>query len=94
MFASTQVVEFFSSRRAGIKAIITAFLQLTRFMSFSMIFRALFAIGRLSLVKGGRELKFEVPKVPKIWIPANQEIRVQVTSYQGIRKNEPDVLIT
>ena len=60
-------MEFFSSRRAGIRAIITAFLQLTRFMSFSMIFRALFARGRLFLVKGGRtdgsELKFEVPKV-------------------------------
>ncbi len=40
------------------------------------------------------ELKFEMPKVPKIWISANQEIMVQVTSYQGIRKNEPDVLIT
>jgi len=58
--------------RAGIfpsiaRVIITAFLQLTRFMSFSMIFRALFARGRLSLVKGGMtdgsELKFEVPKV-------------------------------
>jgi len=42
-------------------------------------------------VSGISELKFEVPKVPKIWISANQEIRVQrrkascgVTSYQGI----------
>jgi hypothetical protein len=36
-------------------------------MTFSMIVRARFARGRLSLVKGGRtdgsELKFEVPKV-------------------------------
>ncbi len=60
------------------------------------------------MVSGISELKFEVPKVPKIWISANQEIRVQrrkascgVTSYQGISpqdtlrwKNEPDVLIT
>jgi len=37
------------------------------------------------------QLKF---KVPKLWISGKQEIRVQVTSYQGIRKNEPDVLIT
>jgi hypothetical protein len=39
-------------------------------MTFSMIVRARFARGRLSLVKGGRtdgsELKFEVPKVPKV----------------------------
>ncbi len=40
------------------------------------------------------QLKFGVLKVPKLWISVKQEIRVQVTSYQGIRKNEPDVLIT
>jgi hypothetical protein len=38
-----------------------------------------------------KQLKFGVLK---LWIPVKQEIRMQVTSYQGIRKNEPDVLIT
>ncbi len=37
------------------------------------------------------QLKFGVPK---LWLSVKQEIRIQVTSYQGIRKNEPDVLIT